>query len=175
MDTIEKNFKYKIIKNILTSEELEIIKEYLKYKHINNLDCFDEIQNNNYDTYFYKDALIQTFLLKKQKIIEKTINKDLLPTYSFFRLYTYNSDLKKHTDREACELSVTVFVDADKPDWPLYIDGEPVVLEAGDGVIYNGTKYEHWRENYDGDYHMQFFLHYVYKDGNFTDLAGDPQ
>ena len=174
MASIEKNLKYKIIKNILNAEEIDIIKEYLKYRHFNNLECFDDKQSNNYDTYFYKDPLIQTFLIKKKNIIEKAVQKDLLPSYSFFRLYTYNAELKKHLDRKACELSVTIFVDADKPDWPLYIDGEPIVLKPGEGIVYSGTQYEHWREKYDGDYHMQFFLHYVYKDGEYKELAGDP-
>ena len=55
------------------------------------------------------------------------------------------------------------------------MDGKEVILNKGDAIIYNGCKLEHWREPFDGDYHIQTFLHYVDKKGeykNFTGLAG---
>ena len=58
MASIEKNLKYKIIKNILNAEEIDIIKEYLKYRHFNNLEWFDDKQSNNYDTYFYCQVIV---------------------------------------------------------------------------------------------------------------------
>ena len=39
--------------------------------------------------------------------------------------------------------------------------GESVDVKPGDGVIYYGAKYEHWREEYDGDYCSQVFFHYI--------------
>ena len=46
-------------------------------------------------------------------------------------------------------------------------------LDPGDAVIYNACKIAHWRETYEGDYHMQVFFHYVNKKGRYTNLKGD--
>jgi hypothetical protein len=56
-------------------------------------------------------------------------------------------------------------VDSDGPDWPIFIDGKPYVLNVGDIAIYNGHKLKHWREKYEGNRHIQLFFHYVDQDG----------
>ena len=38
-----------------------------------------------------------------QPFIEQHINIELLPTYSYFRIYYKNAELTRHIDREACE------------------------------------------------------------------------
>mgnify|MGYP003120860093 FL=1 len=57
--------------------------------------------------------------------------------------------------------------------WPIFMDGTSVELEAGDAVIYSGCEVEHWREEFLGDYHSQFFLHYVDKNGPHKELNLD--
>ena len=45
-------------------------------------------------------------------ICQKTlalIGKEVLPTYSYARLYTEGEILSKHKDRPSCEISVTYF------------------------------------------------------------------
>ena len=56
------------------------------------------------------DMLSDTLLLVLQPIIEKEIGLKLIPTYSFMRLYTKGNSLAKHTDRESCEISTTIFL-----------------------------------------------------------------
>ena len=97
--------------------------------------------------------------------MEKETNKKLLPTYSFWRMYTKFADLKKHSDRPACEISVTVNIGSDGTQWPIFIEGEPIDLSEGDAVIYLGQDLKHWREEFEGDWYAQCFLHYVDKDG----------
>ncbi len=63
-----------------------------------------------------------------------------MPTYAFTRFYTYNAELVKHTDRPACEISVSVMWDSDGTKWPLYVDGNPVDMKPGDAVIYLGCE-----------------------------------
>jgi len=172
MDIID-NFKYKVIKGLLNKGELDLITEYCKIKHWENEKDFDFIQNNCGDTYFYKDALMQILANKKQKRIEQETGLQLNPTYTFWRCYTFGADLKKHRDRPACEMSATVFIASDKKEWPIYMDGQPINLEPGDAAVYKGCDVEHWREPFDGDYHIQVFLHFVNRNGKYADLEGD--
>jgi hypothetical protein len=53
------------------------------------------------------------------------------------------------------------------------MDGKKVNLKPGDGVIYRGCEIEHWREAYEGDYHIQAFLHYVDANGKYANYKGD--
>lgn len=48
-----------------------------------------------------------------------------------------------------------------------------VELEPGDALIYLGSRMKHWREPYEGERQYQMFLHYVFKDGKYADLAFD--
>ena len=90
-----------------------------------------------------------------------------------WRCYTYNAILKEHTDRESCEFSVSVCIDSDKPEWPLCMEDTKISLLPGEAVIYNGCKVRHSRSRFDGDYHMQTFLHYVNQDGDYKDHKDD--
>ena len=167
------NWKYKIIPKLLNKSEVKLTHEYCKQKHINNTDTFDEFQNCA-ATGFYKDPLMEVFLKDKKKILEKCVNLKLLETYSFWRCYTYASELIKHKDRKSCEISVTIAIGSDgKHEWPIYMDGKAINLKPGDAVIYKGCDVKHWREPYEGDYHIQTFLHYVDANGKYVNHKGD--
>ena len=125
------------------------------------------------NTRFYKEPLMDSLLLKKKSDMEKITGKKLLPTYSFWRMYTRYSDLKKHKDRPSCEISATICIDSDGTKWPIYMGGTPMELNPGDAVIYNGCHIEHWREAFTGDYQMQVFLHYVDANGPYKEFAND--
>ena len=168
------NFKYKVIKNFLSQEEIKIYGAYAKILHEENVNNFDEFQNNNGDTAFYKDPLFNFLQRDKHKIIEEAIGIKLLYTYNFWRCYTYNAILKKHTDRPSCEFSATVFIDSDGTDWPIFIDGKEILLNKGDILIYKGCEVEHWREPFTGDFQIQLFLHFVDADGKYANLENDP-
>jgi len=105
--------------------------------------------------------------------MEEETGLELSPTYGYSRVYTYGAVLNKHKDRPACEVSVTVMVGSSKEEWPIYMDGTEINLKPGDAAIYLGCEVEHWREEFKGDWHMQFFLHYVDKNGPFSNLEFD--
>ena len=44
-------------------------------------------------------------------------------------------------------------------------NGNIVLADDGDGVVYKGCDIEHWRNEFEGDWHAQTFLHYVNKNG----------
>ena len=106
------------------------------------------------------------------------VGERLYPTYSFMRCYNEGSYLPMHTDRPACEVSVSIHLGSDKP-WEFTIedpDENPasVILEQGDAVIYLGCVGNHGRKgNYDGDHYIQIFLHYVRSRGPMEWCMGD--
>ena len=173
MGKIKEDFRYKVIKNILSKDEIKICSDYFRIKHRFNKNEFDLLQKNTYDTYFYGDPLTESFLLNKKNIIETNAGLELLPTYSFWRMYTHNSNLEAHKDRESCEISCTIFAQGDGTKWPIFIEGQPIELQPGDGLIYLGIEDKHWRENFKGDWHAQFFLHYVDKNGKYKEFYKD--
>ena len=167
------NFKYKLIKNFLTQEEVKLLTDYCRIKHRLNFDSFDSRQNDNGDTYFYGDPLMESLMVNKLELMQKETGLELLYTYSFWRMYTFNAELKKHKDRPSCEVSVTVMINSDGVKWPIFMNGAEINMEPGDAAIYLGCEIEHWREIYKGDWHAQAFLHYVNKNGDFKEWARD--
>lgn len=171
LGTLGKDYKYKIVDNFLSEDELKLLNKYCYFKHRTNINNFDYSEStNNGDTYFYGDYLMESLLLKKKKLVEKECKLSLMPTYSFWRMYTRFSDLKKHVDKPSCEVSVTIQISSDGTEWPIYIDGNKFILENGQALIYLGTELVHWREEFNGDYLAQCFLHYVKSDGKYTDF-----
>jgi len=172
-----KEFKYKIVKNFLDEKEIEIATTYSLLRHKNNFTNFDEhhssIVTNNCDSFFYIDPFTETLLIQKTKLMEKESGLKLYPTYSFMRVYTFNSELKKHTDRESYEISVTIMLGSDGTKWPIYMDDNPIELSPGDACVYLGRDVKHFRKNFKGDWHSQIFLHYVDQNGIYKDFKYD--
>jgi len=105
---------------------------------------------------------------------EKVSGKKLYPTYSYARLYKSGEELKKHTDRPACEISATVTLGFDGNPWSIYMAGNKIDMQVGDAVLYRGIDVEHWREKYvEGKWQAQVFLHYVDADGPHADQKYD--
>jgi len=105
---------------------------------------------------------------------EKACGKKLYPTYSYARLYKPGEELKKHTDRPACEISATVTLGFEGDVWSIFMAGNKVDMKVGDAVLYRGMDLEHWREKYtEGKWQAQVFLHYVDADGPHADQKYD--
>ena len=135
----------------------------------------------------YGDPLMDTVLSLSLEQMQTLTSKELIPTYSYHRLYTTGTDLKRHKDRPSCEISTTVCLGYDNTnvdasvypdwDWPIFVkekDGTeiPVHMKPGDMIIYRGCELEHWREPYWGKNHAQVFLHYNEKGGQY-DIPND--
>lgn len=109
--------------------------------------------------------------------IENIVGEELLPTYSYARLYSNGNELKVHTDRPACEISVTIQLGRSHHyAWPIYMGGQRFDLAEGDAVIYKGCDIDHWREKCNGPenyYSGQVFIHFVRKNGEFVDHYKD--
>tara|TARA_B100000035_G_scaffold110211_2_gene93579 strand:+ start:1861 stop:2412 length:552 start_codon:yes stop_codon:yes gene_type:complete len=165
MGVIGKDFKYLKVQNFIDENLRKFLFNYCKMRH--------QIDDNvwlNFDDFtagdskHYGDPASESLLLFCQPKMEELVGKKLFPTYSFWRMYTYGGYLKKHTDRPACEISVTMNIQGDT-DWPIYVDDKPIHLNPGDGLIYLGCELKHERKKLEGDYQAQIFLHYVDADG----------
>jgi len=132
----------------------------------------DEQIPNTYS--HYGDVAMETLLVKLQPIMSKITALDLIPCYSYARIYKKGDELKRHKDRPSCEISTTLNLGGDS--WPIFLEpsgeegkpGEQVNLEPGDMLIYKGNLVEHWRLPFEGSDCCQVFLHYNNKNGEFS-------
>jgi hypothetical protein len=126
----------------------------------------------------YGDSAFDGLLEYLRPRVEECSGLRLLPTYSLFRLYRHGDILKRHRDRPACEVSVSLNIGQVPSDaWPLYIEGNMgpygALLSPGDALLYRGTDLFHWREAFQGSRLVQVFLHYVDRNGPHADQKFD--
>ena len=98
----------------------------------------------------------------------------LKPSYVYMASYLGGAELKKHTDREQCDFSVTLCLDyAPEPrvatPWPVQLhkkSGTVKVFQAiGDALLYRGCQLPHSREPLpEGHTSTSIFFHYVRED-----------
>ncbi len=105
--------------------------------------------------------------------LERLLSLSLFPTYSYFRVYKRGDALARHTDREPCEISLSLNLGLlPEQPWGLWIEGpkgaDQVELCPGDGLLYKGIERPHWREPFAGEQAAQVFLHYVDQAGPYA-------
>lgn len=123
------------------------------------------------------EIMFETLAERLWPRIESIVGEELLPTYSYARLYTNGDELKSHTDRPACEISATIQLGRSHHyAWPIYMGNQRFDLSEGDAVIYKGCDVNHWREKCNGPdnyYSGQVFIHFVRKQGEFVEHHKD--
>ena len=193
--------KYQVIKKAVSYELANFIFNYfllkrdaVKWMYENNITYdngmfgtwTDQQVPNTYS--HYADMVMETLLVKMLPVMASETGLDLVPTYSYARIYKHGDILKRHKDRPSCEISTTLNLGGDP--WPIYIDGTgadnvideqrniikpnapegtKVLLEVGDMLVYSGCELEHWREPFEGQVCGQVFLHYNHRNGLFAD------
>ena len=127
----------------------------------------------------YKDIKTEELLEKIKPIIEKETNLKLFKTYSFWRKYFKGQSLRMHSDRNACEITVSICVSyKGKTPWKIWLadfhdEVHGVELEVGDAIIFRGHELLHWRDKLENDEQTQVFLHYVDRYGKNYMLKDD--
>jgi len=162
IEELKKN-NYMIVKDFISEERARnLSSEFKSFCEENNISGDTQINSSmamgNYISFL-------ELLCEKVPTVSELIGETVLPTYNYARVYLKNSVLKKHTDRPSCEVSLTVHLDGDK-EWPIYVQTPnksvvPVYLNSGDALVYLGQKAPHWRNEYEGEYYTQVFLHYI--------------
>jgi len=198
-----KTKKYQVIKQALSKELANFIFNYMMLQR----DAVDFMTKNNKvnlanpfigtradkqvpGTYSkYADWVMETLLQYMRPIMKAKTGMDLVPTYSYTRLYEKGNILYRHKDRPSCEISTTLHLGGD--EWPIFLDptgadnilsgretttivkpgapkGVRIDLKVGDMLIYSGCDLEHWREPFEGTVCSQVFLHYNHANGPFA-------
>ena len=171
--------KYQIIKGAVNYELANFIYNYfllkrdaVKYMYDNNIlydmglhgTWKDEQIPNTYS--HYADHVMETLLMKVLPKMQQETGLELVPTYSYARIYKRGDILHKHKDRPSCEISTTIHLGGDP--WSIFVEGTEVMLDVGDMLVYSGCELEHWREPLEGNTCAQVFLHYNHVNGPFA-------
>lgn len=166
---------YLYISNLLTKEETNEALLHLFIAKENGEHIKDSM---GFDTSFH-DRQLNYLLEKKKPILEKILDMKLIPSYSYSRIYHKGDILPLHTDRNSCEISVTITLGySGNSIWPFsflsientkpYIsfkegtryDGDIIknydrsvlensIIEVGDGILYKGMQVAHGRDIYE--------------------------
>ena len=175
---------YKIVRGAVAQPQLDLVYTSLHLMKnnqyfTNNVDLSDlsyfsglnPVEFNCWSC--YAPIVTESMLTLLRDCIAEASGQDVVPTYSFARIYWHGAEMARHKDRPSCEISATVNISIDPEPWPIYIGGDSVVLYPGDLCVYPGPKIEHWREPYQGREQTQVFLHYVDRKGANSKLAWD--
>ena len=194
------SFKYKIIKKAVSYELANFCYNYfllkrdaVSFMYKNNITAESPILGRWDDPQvpgaysLYGDFVMETLLMKVLPVMKEKTGMDLIPTYSYARVYQTGSELKRHKDRPSCEISTTLNLGGDP--WPIFIDptgsnnvideyknihkpgappGVEITLEPGDMLMYSGCELEHWRKPFQGKLCGQVFLHYNHANGRIA-------
>jgi len=197
-----KDQKYVVIRKAISYELANFGFNYLLLKR----DAVKWMQDSNYISKFtpgfgtwedkqipntysqYGDFFMETLMMKVLPVMQQHTEMNLIPCYTYTRIYKKGDILHRHKDRPSCEISTTLHLGGDP--WTIFLDptgannilsgtetttvikpnapkGIPVDLEVGDMLVYSGCELEHWREPFQGDHCAQVSLHYNNIDGPF--------
>ena len=120
--------------------------------------------------------------------------RELIPSYAYFRIYQEGDVCRVHSDRLACEHSLSLTVElGEKIPWALslekrHLDGPLAAIDddfgeegfsslpmsAGDAVMYRGVNHRHGRlDPNPNSWSAHMFLHWVDEAGPYVDHAID--
>lgn len=160
---------YVFIESFLSAEEAEnLARQFAEAEKQNQ--TFTE-PNHEESSSIYNFLPFVNLLVQKIPQVSALCEEEILPTYSYARIYKNGAKLQKHTDRDECEISITVNLSQDQV-WHLCVekpDGQHVTahLAPGDAIMYKGCDAPHWREGeFTGSSYTQLFLHYVKANGH---------
>lgn len=160
----------KILPHILDQRECDVLAEKIKK---NERPVGDNLVPKSFSAYALPET--ETLLLELTPKVSDILERKLFPTYSYCRIYYPGASMRPHTDRPACEISMSLSLTGDP--WPLWFkinnQSVPAVMKKGDAVLYKGLELEHWRDEYAGTGCTQVFLHWVYADGIYADWKYD--
>lgn len=172
----------------LINNNFLVIRNFISKKEANNLsqEFLNAIKNNAgiADWLCPSSPAIYNFipyvrlLIKKISEIESIVEEEILPTYTYGRIYRTNDFLPRHEDHERCEISLTLNLQTIGKPWDIWIktpDNKEVNVElnVGDAMLYLGCNAEHWRDHFKGEICVQAFMHYVLSYGEKSHFALD--
>ena len=165
LEIIQNNYLH--VPGFITDDEAQLLAKEFK-EHCKKFNIQGDPQAPDSHA-MYNSLPFVRLLVKKVKHVSELLGEDVLPTYTYARVYKNGSVLERHRDRPACEISFTINLEKDT-DWPIYFQRPDnsetsVELNPGDAVLYLGCQADHWRNKFEGKEHTQLFMHYVRSNG----------
>lgn len=156
------------IPGFISQERAQVLqKQFFELEQSGKYDK-DQQAPNSPAIYNFKPFL--ELLCQKTNEVTNLVEEQVLPTYTYARIYKNGEVLNRHRDRSACEISLTLNIGGDAP-WGIGIqktNGEEVNLNlnTGDAMLYLRCVADHWRDvPFSGQNYSQVFLHYVRSNG----------
>jgi hypothetical protein len=132
-NVFQKN-NYDVVRNVITPEECSFIYQYFQNKRAvaqtliesKFLSPFDETWGSWRDaqipnTYsHYADVAMETLMSRTLPLMKKATGLELIPCYTYARIYKYGDELHRHKDRPSCEISGTMNLGGDA--WPIKLE-----------------------------------------------------
>src|SRR5438132_8292793 len=115
--------RYLFVKGILSQTILEYLKAYYAILLANNRFCKDS--ECPLSLSLGGDPALDAVLEWIRPEVSRLVGFDLAPTYSYTRRYARGDVLTRHTDRAACEISVTVSIQIPKGAGPSVVRLKP--------------------------------------------------
>jgi alkylated DNA repair dioxygenase AlkB len=162
----QNNFLF--IPNFISQDQAQLLQKEFNQLEQTGEYVKDEQAPNSPAIYNFKPFL--ELLCQKVNDVSDLIEEQVLPTYTYARIYKNGEVLTRHRDRPACEISLTLHIGGDA-DWDISVqkssgDEVSLNLQQGDAMLYLGCAADHWRGTpFSGQNYSQVFLHYVRSNG----------
>jgi hypothetical protein len=105
------------------------------------------------------------------EVVRQVLHRRVKPTYAYVAAYLGGSVLEPHTDREQCEYTITLCVDATPEPagacpWPINLDTPKgrlqIFQELGGALLFRGREIPHYRDRLaNGSTSTSLLFHYV--------------
>ena len=172
---------YRIVDDLLTAEQCAFLRQAMDRSRDSGKMRVADHRAYRGPNNQYAPLPAQMFLGSLTSRMSALVRRELLPSFSFWRIYRQGDVLNRHKDRNACEVSVTISLMPNREDreiWPIDVTdlhgcSHSIKLPLGSGLLYQGTEVDHWRNPLTIPEHYQMFLHYVVADGPFAALIHD--
>lgn len=165
---------YQIFRNFVDPDFVDFVQHYFFVRiTAGHADPIDDQAPFSYP--FYADPLVETILHKTTDKLGESLGIELLPAYTYTRLYGKHDELLIHRDRPSCEISATLALGVPFGEEinPIYFshneDGSnaaEIILNPGDLCVYRGCDLYHWRPKFENRWYLQAFLHFVDANGS---------
>lgn len=164
---------YAPIGGLIHSFHLGALRRYYRYMiRCGKIHLGDEQSPRRYVA--HNESVARFFHQQIASTVSAVVGQPVKPSYVYLASYLGGAELKKHTDREQCEFSVTLCLDFSpepqkETSWPIFLDtpkGRVTLYQAlGDGLVYRGTRLPHYRDPLpEGRTSTSIFFHYVAAD-----------
>jgi hypothetical protein len=164
---------YAPLRGLIHPFHIAALRRYYRYKiRTGALPLGDRQSSRRYA--IHNDPVARFFHHQIAPTLSEVAGQPLKPSYVYMSSYLGGAALKKHTDREQCEFSITLCLDySPEPvlatPWPIRLEtpaGTVTVYQAlGDGLAYRGTRLPHYRGTLgEGETSTSIFFHYVAAD-----------